>query len=462
MNKTLTLGSLFDGIGGFPFCAERNEIKTLWASEIEPFPIAVSKQHFPATNFYGNIKNLKGEYLEKVDIITAGSPCQDVSIAGRRAGLSGNKSGLFMEMIRIIKEMRKNESKTKFGEKESKPRILLWENVPGIFSSNREQDFRTVLEQICKIKDETISIPMPTKSKWNKSGCIVGNNFSLAWRVLNAQYFGVAQRRKRVFIVADFGGQSAPEILFESYCLSRNTSENTKERENSAISFKTSIETESKDINKKYNKVTRSNMLSVLPFQKISINYNSHYKDDNLYCFATSQSNSEIIKNLSPPLTSIAGTSGNNQPWITVNQTSYCTYSKSDTSATLKNSGGTCGGGSENLSIRDDVIRKLTPLECERLQGFPDGWTCLETKECISDEEYYFWLEVYKNDKILRNKTFLKNISKNQLIRWYNKLECDGSRYKALGNSIAVPCADFVIKRIKNIAFKKVEIKNDK
>ena len=219
MDKTLTLGSLFDGIGGFPLCAEKNEIKTLWASEIEPFPIAVSRQHFPAINFYGNIKSLKSKYLEKVDIITAGSPCQDVSIAGKRTGLSGNRSGLFMEMIRIIKEMREIESKTKFEEKEIKPRILLWENVPGIFSSNKGQDFRTVLEQICRIKDETISIPMPKKHKWNKSGCIMGNNFSLAWRVLDAQYFGVAQRRKRVFLVADFGGQSAPKILFEPCCL---------------------------------------------------------------------------------------------------------------------------------------------------------------------------------------------------------------------------------------------------
>lgn len=484
MDKTLTLGSLFDGIGGFPLCAEKNKIKTLWASEIEPFPIAVSRQHFPAINFYGDIKSLKSKYLEKVDIITAGSPCQDVSIAGKRVGLSGNRSGLFMEMIRIIKEMREIESKTKFEEKEIKPRILLWENVPGIFSSNKGQDFRTVLEQICRIKDETISISMPKKHKWNKSGCIMGNNFSLAWRVLDAQYFGVPQRRKRVFLVADFGGQSAPKILFEPCCLSRNTSKSTKERENSSISCETSIGKTSKDIDRKYSEVARNNIFSILPFDtsfctylnnhsnpkygdpcptiyansntpRIAINHNYYPKDNNVYCLATSQVNSEIIKNLSPTLTSSAGTSGNNKPWITVSQTSYSTYLENDTSVSLKSSGGTLGGGSENLSIRDDVIRKLTPLECERLQGFPDNWTCLETKECMSDEEYYFWLEVYKNDKILRNKTFLKDISKNQLLKWYNKLKCDNSRYKALGNSIAIPCVDFIIKRIKDIAFKK-------
>ena len=144
-----------------------------------------------------------------------------------------------------------------------------------------------------------------------------------------------------------------------------------------------------------------------------------------------------------------------NHTWITISQSSYGTYLENGTSASLKSSGGNFGGGSENLSIRDDVIRKLTPLECERLQGFPDDWTCLETKKCMSDEEYYFWIEVYKNDKILRNKTFLKDISKNQLLKWYNKLKCDNSRYKALGNSIAIPCVDFIIKRIKDIAFKK-------
>mgnify|MGYP002706004260 CR=1 FL=1 len=432
MDKTLTLGSLFDGIGGFPLCAEKNEIKTLWASEIEPFPIAVSRQHFPAINFYGNIKSLKSKYLEKVDIITAGSPCQDVSIAGKRTGLSGNRSGLFMEMIRIIKEMREIESKTKFEEKEIKPRILLWENVPGIFSSNKGQDFRTVLEQICRIKDETISIPMPKKHKWNKSGCIMGNNFSLAWRVLDAQYFGVPQRRKRVFLVADFGGQSAPKILFEPCCLSRNTSKSTKERENSSISCETSIGKTSKDIDRKYSEVARNNIFSILPF-------------DTSFCtYLNNHSNPKY----GDPCPTIYANS--NAPRIAINHTwiksSYNTYLENGTSVSLKSSG-------ENLSIRDDVIRKLTPLECERLQGFPDDWTCLETKEYMSDEEYYFWLEVYKNSKILRNKTFLKDVSKNQLLKWYNKLECDSSKYKALGNSIAIPCVDFIIKRIKDIAF---------
>ena len=507
MSKILTLGSLFDGIGGFPFCAEKNGIKTIWASEIEPFPIAISKQHFPQTHFYGDIKNLNGKDLEKVDIITAGSPCQDVSMAGKRAGLSGSKSSLFMEMIRIIKEMRKNDAKTKFGEKEIRPRILFWENVPGVFSSNKGQDFRTILEEICRIKDETISIPMPSKNKWFRAGCILANNFSLAWRVLDSQYFGVAQRRKRVFLIADFGGQSAPKILFESYGLSRNTQESQRAREKFTASSQASFGRTSETIREKIkcydigNRIRNpieseevspcitssfgtggNNIHAVLPFDtsfctnpdnhsnpqyndpchtlscsshipKVAINYNYNQKNNNIYCSATSQSNSEILRNLSPTITSAAGTSGNNQPWITLNQASYSSYSLNNKSSTITNSGGTLGGGSENLSIRDNIIRKLTPLECERLQGFPDNWTILIKKEDMSDDEYDSWLKIYQNYKLLRNKSFNKNISKEKLINWYNKLECDSSRYKALGNSIAIPCVDFIMKRIKEIGF---------
>lgn len=130
MDKIPTLGSLFDGIGSFSLTAQKSGIKTIWASEIEPFPIAVSKQHLPDVKFYGDIKNLHGGNLETVDIITAGSPCQDVSIAGKRAGLSSKKSSLFMKIIRIIKEMRNNNAKSKYEEKEIRPRILFWENVP--------------------------------------------------------------------------------------------------------------------------------------------------------------------------------------------------------------------------------------------------------------------------------------------------------------------------------------------
>ncbi len=207
MNDKLTLGSLFDGSGGFPLGGLISGITPLWASEIEPFAIRVTTKRMPSIKHYGNISTINGAEIEPVDIITFGSPCQDMSVAGKRDGLDGSRSSLFYEAIRIVKEMRcKTNGKY--------PRYIVWENVPGAFSSNKGEDFRCVLESICKAKDETTSIPKA--DKWQSSGEIVGDHFSLAWRVLDAQYWGVPQRRKRIYLVADFAGGSAGKILFES------------------------------------------------------------------------------------------------------------------------------------------------------------------------------------------------------------------------------------------------------
>ena len=241
MNNKITMGSLFDGIGSFPLAALKNQINPVWASEIEPFPIAITKEHFPTIKHLGNILNIDGKEIPNVDIVTAGSPCQDLSIAGNRAGLSGERSSLFMEMIRVVKEMKENDRKQGRSDMQIRPRILFWENVPGVFSSNKGEDFRRILEEICKIKDETISIPMPPKEKWQKSGCIVGEDFSLAWRVLNVQYFGVAQRRRRVFLVADFGGKSAPQVLFECCNMSGDTSSSKGEGERASGAIERSV-----------------------------------------------------------------------------------------------------------------------------------------------------------------------------------------------------------------------------
>lgn len=166
MNSKITMGSLFDGIGGFHLAALKNQINPVWASEIEPFPIAITREQFSSMKHLGNILNINGKKISNVDIVTAGSPCQDLSIAGNRAGLSGERSSLFMEMIRVIKEMRGNDRKQGKLDTEIRPRILLWENVPGVFSSNKGEDFRRILEEICRIKSKTISIPMPSKVKW--------------------------------------------------------------------------------------------------------------------------------------------------------------------------------------------------------------------------------------------------------------------------------------------------------
>ena len=210
-NKNLTLGSLFDGSGGFPLGGLISGITPIWSSEIEPFPIRVTTKRLPQVKHYGDISKMNGEEIEPVDIITFGSPCQDMSIAGKRDGLGGSRSSLFYEAVRIIKEMRcKTDGR--------KPRFIVWENVPGAFSSNKGEDFRAVLEEICKIKDGSVSVPKP--SKWNRAGKIMGDGYSVAWRQFDAQFWGVPQRRKRIYLVADFADRCAGKILFESEGLS--------------------------------------------------------------------------------------------------------------------------------------------------------------------------------------------------------------------------------------------------
>ena len=207
MNKPLTLGSLFDGSGTFPMMAMLSGIVPVWKSEIEPFPIAVTEKRLPFVKHLGDINSINGAEIEPVDIVTFGSPCTDLSVAGKRQGLNAERSGLFFQAIRIIKEMR-GATNGKY------PRFAVWENVTGAFSSNGGEDFRCVLEELCKIKDADLSVPKP--EKWTKAGEIMGENFSVAYRTFDAQYWGVPQRRMRVYLVADFDGGCASKILFES------------------------------------------------------------------------------------------------------------------------------------------------------------------------------------------------------------------------------------------------------
>ena len=208
-DSCLTLGSLFDGSGGFPLGGLLAGIKPLWASEIEPFPIRVTTKRLPSVKHLGDISTVDGSKIEPVDIITFGSPCTDMSVAGKRAGLDGRQSCLFYQAIRIVKEMR-CATDGKY------PRFIVWENVPGAFSSNKGEDFKAVLEAVCSVKDESVSVPGPPKGKWANAGTVMGDGFSLAWRVLDAQFWGVPQRRKRIYLVADFAGGSAGKVLFES------------------------------------------------------------------------------------------------------------------------------------------------------------------------------------------------------------------------------------------------------
>ncbi len=207
MSSNLTLGSLFDGSGGFPLGGLISGVTPVWASEIEPFPIRVTTKRLPFMKHYGDVSALSGADLEPVDIITFGSPCQDMSVAGRRAGLDGSRSNLFYEAVRIAKEMREATNGRY-------PTWLCWENVPGAFSSNSGSDFKAVLDEIRKIKDPEADTPRP--ARWPNAGCILADDHSVAWRVLNAQHFGVPQRRKRIYLVCDLAGQRAGKVLFES------------------------------------------------------------------------------------------------------------------------------------------------------------------------------------------------------------------------------------------------------
>ena len=212
----LTMGSLFDGIGGFPLAAVHNGIIPVWASEIEQFPIQVTKKHFPDMIHVGDITKLDGAELPPVDIICGGSPCQDVSIAGARKGLDGARSGLFWEQIRIITEMREADKKRGRSALDVRPRIGVWENVPGAFSSGEPKgsDFQTVLEAFMRIEEPQIHVVRPPTGRWEYAGAVLGVRSSVAWATWNARHFGVPQERRRIFAVADFGGYRSIQILF--------------------------------------------------------------------------------------------------------------------------------------------------------------------------------------------------------------------------------------------------------
>lgn len=212
----MTLGSLFDGIGGFPLAGVMCGITPVWASEIEPFPMKVTAARFPEMKQLGDIRGINGAEIEPVDIITFGSPCQDLSVAGKQAGIhDGKRSNLFFEAIRVIKEMRDADKARGRTDVQVRPRFAVWENVPGAFSSNKGEDFKAVLQAFAGVMEDGLDVPGPPKGRWNHAGGVAGDGWSVAWRVYDAQYWGVPQRRKRIYLIADFAGERAGEILFE-------------------------------------------------------------------------------------------------------------------------------------------------------------------------------------------------------------------------------------------------------
>lgn len=242
----MKLGSLFDGSGGFPLAGSMSGVEPVWAAEIEPFPIRVTKKRFPHMKHLGDINKINGAEIEPVDIICGGSPCQGMSLAGQREGLNDSRSILFYQMIRVIKEMHEATN----GEY---PRYIVWENVIGSFSSNNGDDFRCVLEEFCRVKESSVHIPRP--KKWEPAGYVRGNGYSLAWRVYDAQYWGrtivtptgelvqrgTPQRRKRIYLVVDLAGERADRILFDRESVSGYSYQSEEQRQGATVVAEDSI-----------------------------------------------------------------------------------------------------------------------------------------------------------------------------------------------------------------------------
>lgn len=506
---SIKLGSLFDGSGGFPLAGAISGIEPVWAAEVEPYPIAVTRSRFPQMEHLGSVTEVHGDKARPVDVITFGSPCQDLSVAGKRAGIhDGQRSNLFFEAIRIIKEMRDATNGRH-------PTFAVWENVPGAFSSNKGADFRCVLEAFVRISAE-ISVPGPANGRWNPAGEIVGDGFSVAWRQLDAQYWGVPQRRKRIYLVADFRGGRAGEILFERESLRGHPAACGAPGQGAAADAQGSaggsrgIEC----VNPWDYQSTRiyqpDGVFPTLPARDCSGANNQAV----LYALDSMSSNSmksshphsgfheeTIAKTLQAggvdptcnqggnvivePIYALqangidrAETTGcNGRGWLedvcyerpiiamegsnkgkgqVANGLSTCLKACHPSEVVyaanrLRNS-----AQDEERPPRKYIIRRLTPLECCRLQGFPDGWGIPDRKDKLSNEELEFWQGVRDTCASIAGKP-PKKYSAKSLTRWYNALHTDSAEYKMWGNGIALPCAAFVLGNVANVIRENVE-----
>ena len=472
------LGSLFDGSGGFPLAGSFCGIEPVWASEVEPYPISVTKSRFPNMKHLGSVTDVNGGDIEPVDIITFGSPCQDLSVAGKRAGLKHEangddettRSGLFMEAVRIIKEMRE----ATHGEY---PTFAVWENVPGAFSSNKGEDFRTVLEELIKIVEPTAVMPAVPKNGWPYADSYCGDRWSLAYRVFDAQYWGVPQRRRRIYLILDLRGQRAGKVSFERECLRGNFT-----------TFKTSGQGTARDAADRtgaddceggcvgFNAL--QDTISIYELSPCITNGSPRGQASIGVCYCAgfkagngSKANGIGWQEECAPTISAAPSGTNQAPTVCVkcydeqpivfDKKVYGTYqntgigwwNESPVGATVRTP---CGGDSTlaNVCVEKNntryIVRRLTPTECARLQGFPDDWGHPDHKEDFTEEEYRFWLNV-RNTHAAINCKQKKDYTKAQMLPWYNKLHTDSGEYKMYGNGIALPCALYVMQGIKEV-----------
>ena len=531
----MKLLSLFDGSGGFPLAGAMCGIMPVAASEVEPFPIRVTTKRFPNMKHLGDISKINGAEIEPVDVITFGSPCQDLSVAGKRKGLNHSelgdeettRSGLFMEAVRIIREMKEATN----GQY---PAFAVWENVPGAYSSNKGEDFRIVLEELEKTACNGANIvPKPPKGKWLNAGEIVGDNYSIAWRTLDAQFWRVPQRRRRIYLVADFRGKRAGKILFEREGLRGDFTQ------------------------------------SGTPWQRTAGNAENGIgaADRNIKCLEMTHAD-EVIRECKgdkcPTLQARMGTGGNQVPLVmepqgingdiaaTIDASYYkgcgmrqgverevvcysldrAAYNQginaqydigiddSGTAHTLvaKGPGAVCywngeqvcgtltannAGGGQRMPDKDNfnciiekkpqlasgnavtgclmasgydklgaqemfsgdytvidakephyIVRRLTPLECCRLQGFPDWWCSDLETENPTESDIEFWREVFETHRTVISGTS-KPKTDRQIIKWLKDPYSDSAIYKMWGNGIALPNALFVMQGIAEELCKK-------
>ena len=431
----MTLGSLFDGIGGFLMAATHNGIEPIWASEIEKFPVAVTARRFPQVQQLGDVNSIDGAKIAPVDIVCAGSPCQDLSIAGKQEGLNGARSSLFYRAVDIVRQMQRAT-----GGKY--PRFFVWENVPGAFSSNKGADFRAVLAEI-----GAAEIPIPANGRWATAGLVELPECEIAWRVLDAQFFGVPQRRKRIFLVADFGeaGRCAGKILFERQSVPGDTPKGRTQGKGTAAGTGGGAHDTGRCAVLRMRAGKPGGGKGALVSYDKSLTLAANTNDQTLFCLNDQGGESMTVENdtvgtlraeahghiplvfdmthadevlrrvdsnKSNTLNARMGTGGNQTPLVF--SIAGNTIGRED-----KN-GGNGKGVQEGISytlnttdlhaIANDKVRRYTPRECERLQGLPDDYTLIDDKSCS-----------------------------------------DSARYKALGNGMAQPCADWVIRRIVEV-----------
>ena len=456
----LRLGSLFSGSGGFELAGSLCGIEPVFASEVEPYPIAVTRSRFPDVKHLGDISKVSGYEIEPVDIITFGSPCQDLSIAGKRAGLKHEangdeettRSGLFMEAVRIIKEMREATNGLY-------PRFALWENVPGAFSSNKGEDFRIVLEELIKIVEPEAVMPAVPAKGWAYADSYIGDGWSLAYRVFDAQYWGVPQRRRRIHLVLDLGGGCARKVLFERDGVRGDFAEGRAPWQGPAGDAQNCAGADDRERNGGVIGTFQNTGVGWWNESDIGATIRTPSGGDSTLANVVA----EVLPFDTTQVTSPKN--GNNPKWgdpchplaaqghpptVCCKESVVLFEPRSqygvprihgEVSPTLN----TAQGGQRQPCVaqcqnRRYTVRRLTPIECARLQGFADWWGDVEPKDDFTEEEYRFWLDVRNTHAAINGKP-QKDYTKPQMLTWYNKLHTDSAEYKMWGNGIALPPA---------------------